>query len=107
MTAGTSRLNARLAAAQPSATDRMIDRVAERKAAGVPVLSLSAGEPGFDTPRHVRAAAIAAIRAGHRRYTQVAGLRALREAVAVQCSESDGFKLTPDTRARAVSPPTR
>ncbi|MFN7883391.1 MAG: aspartate transaminase, partial [bacterium] len=54
MTPDVTRLNARLAAAQPSATYRMIDRVAERKAAGVPLLSLSAGEPDFDTPQHVQ-----------------------------------------------------
>jgi aspartate aminotransferase len=81
MTPDVTRLNARLAAAQPSATYRMIDRVAERKAAGVPVLSLSASEPDIDTPQHVQDSAIAAIRAGHKRYTQAAGLRALREAV--------------------------
>ena len=170
MNPDVTRLNARLAAAQPSATYRMIDRVAERKAAGVPVLSLSAGEPDFDTPQHVQDAAIAAIRAGHTRYTQVAGLRALREAVAakferengvptrwqdtlvcsggkqvihnalaatlnpgdevivpapywvsypemvqlcgaqavtVPCTEANGFKLTPDELARAVTPRTR
>ena len=170
MTPDVTRLNARLAAAQPSATYRMIDRVAERKAAGVPLLSLSAGEPDFDTPQHVQDAAIAAIRAGHTRYTQVAGLRALREAVAakferensiptrwqdtivcsggkqviynalaatlnpgdevivpapywvsypemvqlcgaqavkVSCTEANGFKLTPDDLARALTPRTR
>jgi aspartate aminotransferase len=86
-----SRLNANLAAAQPSATYRMIDRVAERKAAGLPVISLSAGEPDFDTPAHVQDAAIAAIRAGHTRYTQVAGLRALREAVAAKFRHENGI----------------
>jgi aspartate aminotransferase len=79
---GLPRLNAHLVAAKPSATYRMIDRVAERRAAGAEVISLSTGEPDFDTPMHVREAAIAAIHAGHTRYTQVAGLRALREAVA-------------------------
>jgi len=78
------RLNTHLAAAKPSATYRMIDRVAERRAAGFSVISLCAGEPDFDTPTRVREAAIEAIRAGHTRYTQVAGLRALREAVAAK-----------------------
>ena len=84
MSAALQRLNAHLAAAQPSATYRMIDRVAERRAAGARIVSLSAGEPDFDTPEHVRNAAIAAIQAGHTRYTQVAGLRSLREAVAAK-----------------------
>jgi aspartate aminotransferase len=78
------RLNKHLAAAQPSATYRMIDRVAARRASGAKIISLSAGEPDFDTPLHVRSAAIGAINAGHTRYTQVAGLRALREAVAAK-----------------------
>ena len=90
----TQRLNARLAAAQPSATYRMIDRVAERRASGATVISLNAGEPDFDTPAHVRQAAIAAIHAGHTRYTQVAGLRGLREAVAAKFRNENGI----DTR---------
>lgn len=91
MTAAPHRLNAHLAAAQPSATYRMIDRVAERNATGAPVLSLNAGEPDFDTPAHVRQAAIDAIQAGHTRYTQVAGLRALREAVAAKFRDENGI----------------
>ncbi len=91
MTDAIQRLNRHLAAAQPSATYRMIDRVAARRAAGAKVISLSAGEPDFDTPEHVRDAGIAAIRAGHTRYTQVAGLRALREAVAVKFRNENGL----------------
>lgn len=88
------RLNPHLAVAKPSATYRMIDRVAERRATGASVISLSAGEPDFDTPEHVREAAITAIRAGHTRYTQVAGLRALREAVAAKFQRENGLKLS-------------
>lgn len=88
---GLRRLNIHVAAAQPSATYRMIDRVAERRASGAKVISLSAGEPDFDTPAHVREAAIAAIHAGHTRYTQVAGLRALREAVAAKFQRDNGL----------------
>jgi len=91
MTGSLQSLNAHLAAAQPSATYRMIDRVAERRAAGAKVISLSAGEPDFDTPAHVRAAAIAAIEAGHTRYTQVAGMRPLREAVAAKFRDENGL----------------
>ncbi|QGZ56620.1 aminotransferase class I/II-fold pyridoxal phosphate-dependent enzyme [Paraburkholderia acidiphila] len=75
-------LNRFLAAAKPSAIYRVMDRVAARRASGAAVISLSAGEPDFDTPRHVCEAGIAAIRAGHTRYTQIAGMRALREAIA-------------------------
>ena len=84
MTADIQRLNRRLASAQPSATYRIIDRVAERRAQGAQIISLCAGEPDFDTPEHVRAAAFQAIEQGHTRYTQVAGVRSLREAVAAK-----------------------
>ena len=72
------RLNVHLAMAQASATYRMMDRVAARRASGASVLSLSAGEPDFNTPVHICDAAVDAIRAGHTRYTQVAGMRSLR-----------------------------
>ncbi|MET3445486.1 pyridoxal phosphate-dependent aminotransferase [Ralstonia sp. 1138] len=84
MTDAAYGLNRFLAAARPSATYRVMDRVAARRASGANVISLSAGEPDFDTPEHVREAGIAAIRAGHTRYTQVAGLRVLREAIAAK-----------------------
>ena len=84
-------LNRFLAEAKPSATYKVMDRVAARRAAGVQVISLCAGEPDFDTPAHVCEAGIAAIRAGHTRYTQVAGLRALREAVAAKFERENGL----------------
>jgi aspartate aminotransferase len=84
-------LNVNLARARPSATYRMMDRAAARRASGASVISLSAGEPDFDTPEHVREAAIEAIRAGHTRYTQVAGMRSLREAVAAKFQRENGL----------------
>ncbi|VWC70736.1 aminotransferase [Burkholderia lata] len=93
MTQSISRLNARLATARPSATYRIMDRVAARRAAGHAVVSLSAGEPDFDTPEPVRTAAIDAIRAGHTRYTQVAGLRTLREAIAGKFVRENGLEV--------------
>ena len=88
------RLNQRLASAQPSATYQIMDRVAERRAQGATLISLCAGEPDFDTPAHVRAAAIQAIEAGHTRYTQVAGVRSLREAVAAKFRRENGLPVT-------------
>ncbi len=89
--ASAARLNVHLEAAQPSATYRMMDRVAARRAGGASIVSLSAGEPDFDTPAHIGDAAVAAIREGHTRYTQVAGLRALREAVAAKFRRENGL----------------
>ncbi|UEP50375.1 pyridoxal phosphate-dependent aminotransferase [Burkholderia ambifaria] len=91
MSAPIDMLNCYLAAARPSATYKVMDRVAARRASGSAVISLSAGEPDFDTPEHVREAGIAAIRAGHTRYTQVAGLRALREAIADKFRRENGL----------------
>ena len=48
---------------------------------GIPVLSLGAGEPDFDTPPHIRSAAQAAMEAGHTRYTAVNGILPLRQAI--------------------------
>ena len=87
-------LNVHLAKAQASATYRMMDRVAVRRAAGARVLSLSAGEPDFDTPVHICDAAVDAIRAGHTRYTQVAGMRSLREAVAAKFQRENGLDVS-------------
>ncbi|HAA42163.1 MAG TPA: aspartate aminotransferase [Pseudomonas sp.] len=88
------RLNTRLAQARPSATYRIIDRVAARRAEGASIISLCAGEPDFDTPEHIRQAGIDAIRNGHTRYTQVAGVRALREAVAQKFRRENGLDVT-------------
>jgi len=85
-------LNANLAAAKPSATYRMMGLAAERRAQGAPVISLTAGEPDFDTPAHIREAAIEAIRTGQTRYTPVAGVRALREAIAAKFGRENGIE---------------
>jgi len=85
------RLNVNLASARASATYRMMDRVAARRASGAKVISLSAGEPDFDTPVHVCDAAVEAIRSGHTRYTQVAGMRPLREAIAAKFRRENGL----------------
>ena len=94
MSADLQRLNQRLTDARPSATYRIMDRVAERRAQGAEIISLCAGEPDFDTPRHVREAAINAIEQGHTRYTQVAGVRALREAVAAKFRRENGLDVS-------------
>nr|WP_314562334.1 pyridoxal phosphate-dependent aminotransferase [uncultured Pseudomonas sp.] len=75
-------LNKHLASAQSSATYAMINRVEELRSQGKTIISLSTGEPDFDTPAAISNAAIDAINAGLTRYTAVAGMKALREAVA-------------------------
>jgi aspartate aminotransferase len=87
----SQRLNVRVAAARPSATYRVMDRVASLRASGVELISLCAGEPDFDTPAHICEAGIAAIRGGQTRYSQVAGIRLLREAVAAKFRRENGL----------------
>ena len=89
----TPPLNRHLAAARPSATYQVIDRVTALRASGRMIISLCAGEPDFDTPAPIREAAIAAIQAGHTRYTQVAGMRALREAIADKFRRENGLNV--------------
>ena len=65
-------------------------RAAEMKAKGEEVCSFGAGEPDFDTPDHIKAAAIAALTQGATKYTASAGLPALREAIAAKLLEENG-----------------
>lgn len=81
------RLAARMDRMAESATAAVFKRVAELRAAGVEVISLSVGEPDFAPPEAVQRAAKAALDAGATRYTEVAGLRVLREAI---CADSLG-----------------
>ncbi|MGY6570269.1 MAG: pyridoxal phosphate-dependent aminotransferase [Salinarimonas sp.] len=67
---------------KPSATIVITQKARELKAEGVDVISLSVGEPDFDTPENIKEAAIAAIRRGETKYTPVSGIVPLREAIA-------------------------
>ena len=86
----------RLDRISPSQTIAISTKARALKAAGRDVISLSAGEPDFATPPNVRAAAIRAIEAGETKYTDVAGTRALREAVAAKFARDSGLDYTPD-----------
>lgn len=75
------RMAGRLDTVAPSATAEIFKRVAELRAQGVPIVSLSVGEPDFEPPMHVREAAKRALDRGPFGYTQVSGLAALRKAI--------------------------
>ena len=66
---------------KPSATIALTQMARDLKAKGKDVISLSVGEPDFDTPDNVKEAAIAAIRRGETKYTDVAGTMALAGAI--------------------------
>ncbi len=76
-----SVLAKRLGRIKPSPTIAVTSKARELKAAGKDVIGLGAGEPDFDTPDHIKEAAIAAIRAGDTKYTAVDGTPALKKAV--------------------------
>lgn len=86
-----SLLSEALARVQPSATVGITQLARQMKQAGKDVIALSAGEPDFDTPEHVRAAAIAAINRGETRYTDVDGIKELKEAVAQKFQRDNGL----------------
>jgi len=64
----------------PSATMLMTQLARELKGKGKDIISLSAGEPDFDTPTHIKEAAIKAIQNGETKYTSVDGIDELKEA---------------------------
>ena len=71
----------RVASIKPSATLAVTARAARLRAQGQDIISLSAGEPDFDTPKHIKAAAIKAIKDGFTKYTDVAGTAELKSAI--------------------------
>ena len=86
----------RLDRISPSLTIAMTTKARELQAAGRNIISLSAGEPDFDTPRNVKDAAIRAIEAGETKYTDVAGTPALRKAVAAKFKRDSGIEYKPE-----------
>ena len=90
-----SFLSATLDRVKPSPTMAITATAAEMKAAGRDVIGLSAGEPDFDTPEHIREAAKRAIDAGHTRYTAVDGIPALKAAVCEKFARDNGLTYAP------------
>jgi aspartate aminotransferase len=90
------RLSERVARVKPSPTLAVTARAAELKRAGRDIIGLGAGEPDFDTPEHIRAAAIEAIHAGRTRYTDVAGIGELRAAICEKFRRDNQIEYQPD-----------
>lgn len=84
-------LSDRVRRVRPSPTLAVTAKAAELQAQGRDIISLGAGEPDFDTPEHIRAAAIAAIDAGFTRYTAVEGILSLRQAIAKRLRDDQGL----------------
>ena len=86
----------RLSRISPSQTIAIATKARALKAAGRDVISLSAGEPDFDTPDNVKQAAIRAIEAGDTKYTDVAGTAALRRAIAAKFARDSNLDYAPE-----------
>ena len=84
-----------LSRVKPSATIVMTQKARDLKAKGRDVISLSVGEPDFDTPDNIKAAAIEAIRRGETKYTPVSGIAPLREAIARKFKRENGLDYRP------------
>ena len=84
-----------LSRVKPSATIAMTQKARELKAQGMDVISLSVGEPDFDTPQHIKDAAIEAIRRGETKYPPVSGIVPLREAIAKKFKRENGLDYKP------------
>jgi aspartate aminotransferase len=86
----------RLSRIKPSPTIAVTTKAAELKAAGRDVIGLGAGEPDFDTPDHIKDAAIEAIKAGKTKYTAVDGTPELKKAICAKFKRENGLEYAPD-----------
>ena len=91
-----SIIASRLSRIKPSPTVSLTGKVAELKSAGRDIIGLGAGEPDFDTPDHIKEAAIAALNAGETKYTPVPGILALRQAICDKFKRENGIDYTPN-----------
>ncbi|WP_371036871.1 pyridoxal phosphate-dependent aminotransferase [Rhodosalinus sp. FB01] len=88
-------ISATLERVQPSPTIAVTQRARDLRAEGRDVIGLGAGEPDFDTPRHIKDAAIAALEAGKTKYTAPDGIPELKEAIAAKFLRDNGLRYTP------------
>ena len=86
---------ARLDRISPSQTIAISAKARALRAAGRDVVSLSAGEPDFDTPDNIKRAAVRAIEAGDTKYTDVGGTPALKRAIAAKFERDSGLRYDP------------
>ena len=88
-------LSERLQRLSPSATLAMSQRSSELKAQGVDVINMSVGEPDFNTPDHIKAAAIKAVEENYSRYSPVPGYPELKKAIVAKLKNENGLEYAP------------
>jgi len=81
---------------QPSPTLAVTAKAKQMKAEGIDVISFGAGEPDFDTPDHIKMAAIKALAEGDTKYTPSSGTLQLRKAICKKLKEENGLEYQPD-----------
>ncbi len=91
-----NKLSNRLNRLAPSATLAMSQKSAEMKAQGIDVINMSVGEPDFNTPDHIKAAAKKAVDDNWSRYSPVPGYADLREAIVAKLKNENGLDYTTD-----------
>ena len=84
-------ISERAAQLTPSLTLSIDSKAKAMKAEGIDVCGFGAGEPDFDTPEHIKTAAIAALQAGFTKYTPSAGIPELRQAIAEKLTADNGL----------------
>ncbi|NNU83943.1 pyridoxal phosphate-dependent aminotransferase [Geobacillus sp. BMUD] len=89
------KLAKRVASLTPSATLAITAKAKELKAAGYDVIGLGAGEPDFNTPKHIIEAAIKAMNEGHTKYTPSGGLPTLKEEIIKKFARDQGLSYEP------------
>lgn len=87
----SNQLSERMSRLAPSATLAMSQRSGELKAQGVDVINMSVGEPDFNTPDHIKKAAIKAVEDNWNRYSPVPGYPALRQAIVDKLKRENGL----------------
>ena len=89
------QLSDRVQQIKPSPTLAVTNRAAELRAAGKDIIGLGAGEPDFDTPEHIKKAAIEAINNGFTKYTAVDGTPGLKKAIINKLQKDNGLSYEP------------
>ena len=84
-------LSTRVQAIKPSPTLAVAARAAKMKAEGKDIIGLGTGEPDFDTPQHIKDAAVAAINKGFTKYTAVGGTPSLKQAIIAKFKRDNGL----------------
>ena len=98
-----TQLSDRMNRLAPSATLAMSQRSSELKAQGVDVINMSVGEPDFNTPDHIKEAAIQAVRDNYSRYSPVPGYPELRKAIVEKLRRENGLEYSPSQILKSLS----